>query len=81
MTINVTQEHIKQGCRVNCAKCPVALALKERTGDLWLVGGSYIRRNGHNDLIELPAVVTQWILDFDDGIEVQPFSFELEIPA
>lgn len=76
MKIKVTRKHIRKGKRGLSFRCPVALALKEKTKVEWMVGLRYA--NSRVKLFDLPPVAVDFIRDFDDGKRVEPFSFELE---
>jgi hypothetical protein len=79
--ITVTSKHIRRANR--CAhlnrddvlcKCPVALALKEQTGQRWEV---YALGDAQMEgaLAFLSDKVTRWIEDWDAGKDVSPISF------
>ena len=82
MLIEVTREHISQGQRQECALCPVALAIKAVIPCTYCAVGvgsvQMIRRKQWYDL-DLPAKVQKFIKEFDLGLPVRPFSFELEL--
>lgn len=78
MIITVTQSNIDNGKRGEPDCCPVALALRDEYGKgcCIFVGGktaSYPRGE-----IKLPDSVGKFVRDFDNNIEVQPFSFEFD---
>lgn len=82
MIINVTQDHINIGCERNSTNCPVALALTEATGQSARVNANsiYLEKPDGNDLMyESPIDVYFFVLAFDAGRFVQPFSFELGV--
>jgi hypothetical protein len=80
MKIKVTKSDIKNGEREHCAKCPVALAIKRTFKsrkqrvyvDPWKI------TIGKKTYIT-PLDVATFVLDFDCGIEVEPFTFTLEL--
>jgi hypothetical protein len=81
VTINVTEEDIKQGEKQHCSRCPVALALRRvAKGEPAVIGYSIIFSKDIE--IETPDDVVEWIMDFDDddGCDVSPFSFEMDLP-
>lgn len=77
MLINVTDECIKRGLRVDCGRCPVAIALQATFGPVVSVGWDLINVNG--SVIDTPKVVRDFIHRFDMGHEVAPFSFILDL--
>ena len=86
MIINVTQEHINQGWRKSCRRCPVALAIQEVIRDKVIIVSQriYIYKDKEaydlskwELILEYPAIVKTFIDTFDDGGLVEPFSFEI----
>lgn len=74
--INVTQENIDKGKRFASCSCPVALALKNAgyqkvsvTGPVVCIGTGYRWK-------VTPEIYT-FIIGFDGGMKVKPFTFEL----
>lgn len=89
--VKVTQEHIDRGKRRDCAKCPVTLAADELVKpDVHLTTGKtyiywcdpWIDRTGDLEVQEavLPAAAIGFIVDFDMGTWVAPFTFTIELP-
>jgi hypothetical protein len=86
MLIEVTQEHIKAGKEGDCNYCPIALALNEATGRLWVVNNYYVyERDEYNNQISEKILfnnhncrITDWIFAFDKDGKAKPFSFNLE---
>lgn len=82
-TIRVTQRHIDQGKR-NCPYgCMVALAIEEAIPGSWptVDGATVLLSLGSQDSrIDLPAIARDAIDKYDDGQEVEPFQFDLEVP-
>lgn len=86
MKIEVTKEDIKTGMRCNGQACPVANAIRRacpgvsfhvtRSLVQWRLVGIQAKLN-----IELPGKAISFIEAFDFLHEVQPITFELEIPA
>ena len=82
--VSVTKEHIAQGKRENAGSCPIALAVKSLlpvkktrqvrvyTDQLKLT--RVIRKSA------LPLEAKNFILKFDSGKDVEPFSFLVDIP-
>lgn len=79
MTINVTQDDIRDGKRYRCGECPVALAIKRACGtNNVLVNRLSVIVNGGSK-IPMPDAGIDFICRFDDTLPVKPFSFELPI--
>lgn len=80
MKIVVTQNDIERGTRYRACACPVALAIKRRTSRECEVAGRYmIFRSDINTKYDLPTPVRKFVVDFDTGKPVKPFSFELDL--
>jgi hypothetical protein len=82
MRVEVTQDDIDNGKRMDGAYCPIALALRRLTGKRCSVSAY---RAGINyafgpDHFHLPKEAQQFVLDFDDDRPVVPLSFELNEP-
>lgn len=80
----VTQEHIDKGHRNSVTSCPVALALDDLRVHVW--GGDVClsrdgTHQGEHFNVTLPGEVSAWVNDFDDGLPVTPFEFDIEWPA
>ncbi len=83
MIINVTQAHIDRGREGDCRLCPIALAIHDATGDWgYSVSRRYVLKMSHieNKSWVLPEKARDFILHFDMGVFVQPFSFEIDLP-
>lgn len=83
--IKVKRRHIANGVMADGAHCMVALALKEVVGPKveFSVGGSVLElRGARGDLsfVDLPFRVQGRIEDFDNGLDVKPFQFTIDIP-
>lgn len=83
LTIEVTEEDIREGKRCDCDECPVALAWSRAAGCQWDVGtksagptdtGAWAHR------VPLPPVAATFVRMFDDDLYVKPFSFTVDIP-
>jgi hypothetical protein len=85
--ISVTAEHIAEGIREDCERCPVALAIADAFPDL-----TYVRVGPDNigvqrgvgefqTLLAVPPDAQNFIWDFDDGATPDPFTFDLNYPA
>lgn len=84
-TIHVTTEDIVQGEPENCYKCPIALAAHRvfpsagyvvvTTDEIVLY--TVTHKPFHYD--NLPAIGREFVRRFDEGDQVDPFDFELDI--
>ena len=93
MHVDLNQEHIDDGARAAACKlspecnCPVAVALAEAgfrnpkvrfntftAGDVTTFASSEGKRRQY----KLPAAACSFIVDFDNGLHVEPFSFEVD---
>lgn len=89
MKISVTREDIAAGKRHECGACPVALAVARHLCDGVAPQVGYFtiqyRRLADQQTLThvswLPAPASEWIEDFDHRRPVEPFDFELKIPA
>lgn len=92
MQLEVTQKMIDSGCRQSCRLCPVANAIAPHIKDGYeaTVGPSTVNiRKATTNVslgeivhqIGLPFAVTSFIRKFDVHLKVEPFSFEIDIPA
>ena len=81
--VNVTLRNIEQGLPNQSQHCPVALALRDlgycfvevRMGEI-----SIWRPHEHPIKCSNPKVSIDFISKFDRDIEVEPFSFGLQVP-
>ena len=84
-TINLTDGHIEAGRPFRCLLCPVARAISEVLNPkAWTsVQGIYAELHIGEEWepVDLPDEVSGFICAFDDGRDVEPFAFELDIPA
>lgn len=88
MIVNVTYEMlIRPVGRDRHISCPVAQAVKTLVHPTLCVSAAVsVRISGWvdgkyiNRVIELPKEVLDFINKFDNGEEVEPFNFELELP-
>lgn len=82
MQIQITAEHIQNGERQSCFKCPIALALEEKFYD-WRVGTVLVEIKQKEDSrwqeFFLPITAQKFIHAFDNNLEVEPFNFQLFI--
>ena len=75
MRIEVTADDIAKGMKSNCYQCPIALAIRRVTGDVFV--GRWIVVNGKR--FDKIKSVSEFIANFDDGRPVEPFSFHLPL--
>lgn len=83
MLIEVRQNHIDNGVKNDCGGCPIALAIKEQTifktarvsGSSWRTGFT------SSQYILLPESARMFVRFFDSALSVEPFTFELQVPA
>ena len=78
--IFVTQKHIDEGEAETCDRCPVALALKEAGHDIEVMGAFIAMMTGDKVRstrywVSPPCEVYNFIMNFDSGLPVKPFSF------
>lgn len=78
MKIEVTQEDIDAGIQQRCYDCPIARALNRHSGKSCRVDGFGVRIPGVGDY-PLPPSAMIFASEFDQGLPVQPFTFELPI--
>lgn len=77
MIIKVEQRHIDAGFRHRCQECPIAMAIQEATGvkvSVYPISGVYF---GNKVIIPIPWEAAKFIGDFDAGLDVRPFEFDL----
>ena len=86
VNVNLTQNHIYHGDAGECGSCPAALAILDALpGTQPDVEGRHIRLHrgtigGKSARVDTPQAVRNFIKDFDDGLHVEPFTFELTVP-
>jgi hypothetical protein len=82
MTIHVTSSHIEHGAICSAYTCPVALACKDAGLDAGVSESTIVihRPDGAID-IRTPPQVVHFIREFEAGHPVNPFEFELPVPA
>jgi hypothetical protein len=83
MKITVTQEDIEQGRKNEPYTCAVARAFLRAGVDHFGVMGErvMVANLGHLVSLLLPRSVRKWILDFDAGKFVVPFTFDIGMPC
>jgi len=77
MLIEVTEEDIEKGVAWDCSLCLIALALHRETGKKWEVFRSSAR-TVDGQWIDLPTRAQKFIVVFDVGVNMNPFSFEVD---
>lgn len=81
MKISVTAADIAEGQRMQCHRCPVALAVarafKLKNPDDVAVAYSDIRIRTRS--YSLPSAASKFIDRFDQGLKGRPFDFYLEV--
>jgi len=86
--VEVTAELIAAGIRKSCFECPLALAAMRALGGEF----AYITTKGccvdfpegsapERVRFRLPELAVDFMRAFDGGHNVEPFSFEIEIPS
>ncbi len=76
MLIHVTEDDIRGGCKRNPSFNPIARAIYRETGkEVRVIIGRYVEYEGNR--FSLPTSVVTFIYNFDYGLIVFPFSFEL----
>jgi hypothetical protein len=84
-TISVTAEHIAEGVRCSCSRCPVALAIADAFpgADVWVGGASFdiTFEDAEPVFVDLPSEAEDFIGRFDEDGFGEPFSFDVDYPA
>lgn len=86
MKIHVTEEDIRAGKAGACEECPIALAMGRAGFRNVQVAGFeetdtvfWILPDGTEVQADAPLSVRQFVSEFDRGLEVSPFSFNLDV--
>ena len=81
MTITVEQEHIDKGEKMNSSRCAVALAIEAATGVTPEVDYAEVtmQYEDHAVRCHLPEAASLFVDEFDKGLPVEPFSFDLDM--
>lgn len=81
MLIEVTEADIEMGKQRRVDACPIALALERTSGRRFYVRCDDIvdAEEDKTSFAELPEEAVEFIQDFDEGHEVHPFSFHLDL--
>lgn len=84
--VEVTQGDISDGVRGSPRYCPIALAVRRSGNTRAFVGGYRVSRLGgigpldpYGQSADLPSSARRFVACFDQGLVVDPISFELEI--
>ena len=75
--IYVTEEDIKNGEVYSSDRCPIALAITRCINRPGVKVGSLRAIDDEYQYHLFGPEITQWIVNFDRGKSVEPFSFEL----
>lgn len=79
--LTVTEQHIAHGVREDCARCPIALALRDAVpggvGAVVVDGALQITHDGVWWSANHTATTVAFIRAFDDGDLVEPFEMDL----
>jgi hypothetical protein len=76
--IEVGQEDIDQGCKASASYCPIARAVGRVIRGPVSVGAIWITLE--DSTVYLTDEARQWVWDFDNDRDVEPFSFEIDVP-
>jgi hypothetical protein len=79
LSVVVTEDDIADGMPRYSKSCPVSLAASRAAGRPVIVGESIKFIVGTGEEAHLEPFVRQWIKKFDEGGEVSPFGFEIEL--
>ena len=74
--IEVTQQDIFDGRPNNGFACPIAFAVRRAVGGRALVNDKEVTAAG--EYAKMPQAASNFVIEFDCGLMVSPFSFELE---
>lgn len=85
MKFYVTKKHIQNGVPLDTYQCPVSFAIAEQFPQYQIVvGEKYIHFNQDQEVkleIKIPTSLRMKVYNYDSGIPMQPFKFELPLPA
>lgn len=81
--VTVTAEDIREGIAGDAHRCAVAIALRRSVpGFAFCLTSCFQRGRGDfGQAVFLPAAVTENIAMLDAGGTVEPFEFDVEVPA
>lgn len=77
--VKVTQEHIDKGIPSDLCNCPIALAMKDNFTFVEINGNVRCAKNETIYRGLLGPITLKFIKDFDNGREVKPFEFDIEL--
>ena len=81
--VDVTQADVNDGRRSDCRDCPIARAIQRATGNpnisIGLHHGRFWKSADDYTVFQIPEVCAKFIVDFDGGLPVSPFSFEVTL--
>lgn len=84
--INVSSEAILNGVRDDCRRCPIARSAWNSFPPHSAIAAFRdelrVRLPHHSSVLKfpLPVEAREFINRFDDGLQVEPFAFDLDIP-
>lgn len=79
VTIKVEQRHIDNGVKCNSLECPIARACTETLGYVCSVGTVKVWDVSRDKDYDMPLTAVNARLDFDKGLGMKPFEFNLDI--
>jgi len=88
VVVEVTAGDIAAGKREDCEGCPIACALRRAAGTprafvdgAELAAGNWDGVHPYDsDRVRMPREAVDFVLDFDEGRDVRPFAFTVELP-
>lgn len=82
LTIQVTADDIAQGFACIAESCPIARALRRRTGLFCRAFLSYVLIEDSNEEVRMPPEGTLFIMNFDRNRDrVKPIELTFEVPG
>ncbi|KKN40303.1 hypothetical protein LCGC14_0734600 [marine sediment metagenome] len=87
MSISITQKLIDEGVRKDCNACPTAKAIEDATGlparvtsatIHWGDVGGCFEGSAYKYRMDTPPAVREFLDRYDEGLPVEPISFELK---
>ena len=84
MQVTVEQRHIDAGVKHSACSCPIALAIREQTEcfSMYDVAVDDVFASVQGRSYKFPQEATSFILNFDEGFDVNPLTFSMkEIPV
>jgi hypothetical protein len=80
VTVNVTKTDIRKGAPQSAANCPVSRAIRRATDEVAYVAPDHVVFMGRPGEFQLPENVERAIITYDEGMGMEPMSFELVLP-